>query len=84
MNEIDKPQAAVLNDDPLMIAWTAFKKTYEFANAKKWAAHMTLRTSADDTTMTIEHVHVEGSLWSAFTAGYKAKPVTAPETEGDA
>ena len=49
--------APVPADDPLMVAWEAYKSDSEYGNTRKWA--MTER-------------HVDGSLWAAFEAGFRA------------
>jgi hypothetical protein len=56
-------QSPVPADDPLMVAWTAYKATEEYANTKKWA------TSPQDT---------DGSLWAAFVEGYRARERAFP------
>lgn len=48
---------AVPEDHPLMVAWSKYKATDDFSNAKKWAVHTE---------------HSEGSLWAAFLAGFAA------------
>jgi len=53
----DKPMAPVATDHPMLVAWTAYKATTDFANTKHWAAHAE---------------HVDGSLWAAFVAGWDA------------
>lgn len=50
-------ETPVAKNDPLMVAWEAFKSTEEFTNACRWA-------------LTEEHLH--GSLWAVFVAGYQA------------
>ncbi len=49
--------AALSKDDPRMIAWTQYKHSDDYVNAKRWA--------------TFEQ-HTEGSLWAAFIAGFEA------------
>ena len=44
-------------DHPLLLAWTAHKKTDEYANSKRWAAN---------------EQHLDGSLWALFSAGWYA------------
>ena len=44
-------------DNPLMIAWANYKATEEYTNTKHWAARPE---------------HVDGSLWAAFEAGFRA------------
>ena len=44
-------------DEPLMIAWNAYKATEEDANSRQWAEYK---------------AHLDGSLWAAFCAGYAA------------
>lgn len=50
--------AAVPSDHPIMKAWTEYTGSPEFANTKKWAK--------DD-------MHVVGSLWAAFVAGWNCR-----------
>ena len=47
----------VPKDHPLMIAWTAYRETLEFANTEKWA-HI--------------EAHLLGSLWAVFSKGFEA------------
>lgn len=54
MADAEQPVRA---DAPLMVAWTAYTATEEFANTKRWA------TNPD---------HTDGSLWAAFAAGFAA------------
>lgn len=76
-------------DDPLMIAWTAYKSTEDFSNSLKWA--MAYEYSAGRPIAESQRVaHAEGSLWAAFMQGFKAAsgsgtPATPsqPETYGD-
>lgn len=49
--------------EPLMVAWTAYKGTEEYANSRKWALH---------------EKHVDGSLWAAFEAGFAAAREVTP------
>ena len=51
------PEMQVPDDDPLMIAWKAYKATQRFANTKRWAA---------------DPSYTDGSLWAAFAEGYRA------------
>lgn len=44
-------------NEPVMVAWDEYKKTEDYANSKKWAAH---------------REHTEGSLWAAFAKGFEA------------
>jgi hypothetical protein len=46
-------------NSPLMIAWTAYKLTDDFANTRKWAFYN-------------NGEHVDGSLWAAFMEGFNA------------
>lgn len=50
-------QAVVPIGDPMRDAWEAYSATPEYANTKSWAIH---------------REHVDGSLWAAFVAGWKA------------
>lgn len=56
----------VCADAPLMVAWTAYSATDEFANTKRWA------TKPD---------HTVGSLWAAFAAGFAAARTEALATQ---
>jgi hypothetical protein len=44
-------------DDPVMVAWKAYKASEEFANTRRWATNPE---------------HTDGSLWAAFRAGFDA------------
>lgn len=70
-------------DDPLRVAWDAYKATPEYANSKAWALHIApiVQAAAPDAEhkrrfeiMPFEQRerHVEGSLWGAFVAGFNA------------
>lgn len=48
----------IMDDEPLMIAWKAYKNTEDFRNTAKWA------TQAE---------HLMGSLWAVFVAGYESR-----------
>lgn len=50
-------QTQLPKDHPMMIAWEAYKETADFENTRKWVNHPE---------------HSIGSLWAAFTAGYRA------------
>lgn len=52
-------------NDPLMIAWEAYKASPEYANTRRWA---------------LQEAHVDGSLWAAFVAGFSLarRAVSAP------
>lgn len=47
----------VAKDDQLWISWERYIETEEYANTQRWALH---------------EQHVDGSLWAAFEAGYRA------------
>jgi hypothetical protein len=49
-------------DEPVMVAWNAYKETESFANTRKWA---------------VDERHVEGSLWAAFERGFAAASAKA-------
>src|SRR4051812_29551363 len=49
--------APVPADHPLMVAWTAYTATEEFANTLRWAS---------------KPEHSQGSLWAAFEQGFRA------------
>lgn len=68
MAQGDKSMSVTVpKDHPLMVAWTAYKDTEDYANTRRWAAH---------------DAHVDGSLWAAFERGWLAaggrKPFEAP------
>ena len=65
MNEV---QAAVSNDDPMLIAWNAYQKTEAYKSTRWWAI---------DRSSTGEHANVDGSLWAAFCRGWRAAKETA-------
>jgi hypothetical protein len=50
-------------DDPLMIAWKAYEATDDYANTRRWV---------------VEPHATDGSLWAAFEAGFRARPVAPP------
>jgi len=60
--------APVPHDHPLMKAWEAYKATPEFDNTVNW---------------THNGQHVEGALWAAFDAGFKAATTRASELHTD-
>lgn len=63
--------AKVPDDHPLMVAWEAYRRTPEAANSDYWAR--TLKASEPvQGQIIIEHLHLEGSLWAAFSAGFAA------------
>jgi hypothetical protein len=69
--ELREPKMAVMQqvpgDDPLMVAWNRYKETEAFANTKRWS--------------TVPQ-HVDGTLWAAFVAGFRAaQPVPIGEAE---
>ena len=50
-------EAQVPEAHPMMIAWTAYKGTKEFASTRMWAA---------------TDKYLDGSLWAAFCRGWEA------------
>lgn len=48
---------ALPKNHPVLLAYKAYRETEEYANTRKWAQNET---------------HVDGSLWAAFEAGYRA------------
>ena len=46
-------------DSPLAKAWAEYKETDDFANSKRWAE-------------SVEHKHLQGSLWAVFMSGFNA------------
>lgn len=49
-------ERACAPNEPVMVAWDEYKKTEDYANSKRWAAH---------------REHTEGSLWAAFAEGFR-------------
>ncbi len=73
----------VANDDPMMVAWNAYKAGDEFANTKKWALTIApmvqVGTPNADRVRACEIMNIEqrernvdSSLWAAFAAGFAA------------
>lgn len=56
--------APMAKDDPIILAWKKYKESAEFTNTYHWGLH---------------EGHLEGSLWAAFLAGYRAlQAIAAP------
>lgn len=77
----DGAMCPVPQDHPLMIAWTAYKATPEYANTLHWASLETIPQQAGVTADPMANQPVpgemrkryaEGSLWAAFLAGFHA------------
>ncbi len=51
-------EARLPKDDPMLVAWEAYKATPEFVNTRHWAA---------------VDAHRDGSLWAAFVQGWLAR-----------
>ncbi len=47
---------ALAPTEPVMVAWREYQKTEDYANTKRWVAFMD---------------HREGSLWAAFSEGFR-------------
>lgn len=75
--------AEVSADSPLRRAWDAYRATLAYERSKGWALHIAPTVQAG--TPDAEHYrrfeimpfeqreqHVEGSLWAAFTEGFRA------------
>lgn len=71
------------DDHPLMVAWNKYQDSEEFKSSKNWALQIAPLVQEGDPNA--EHKHrfeimplhqrdqlVQGSLWAAFAAGYKA------------
>lgn len=56
--------APVPKDDPLMKEWESYHQSNAFKNAKRWA---------------VDPNHVDGSLWAAFEAGFRAATARAAD-----
>ena len=54
---MEEAQTMEPRDSPLMKAWEAYKSTDAYQNTRRWAQH---------------EAHVDGSLWAAFSAGFRA------------
>lgn len=63
---------AMGKDEPLMIAWEAYRHTDEYANSLKWAMTADLHMTASPGVQRLQHPHTEGSMWAAFMAGWIA------------
>lgn len=66
----------VPDDDPLMIAWKAWKGSEDGRNAAKWGSAISV--SIVDNQSTISHPHLDGALWGAFMAGFRASGEIKP------
>lgn len=79
-------ETPVAKDDPLSIAWEAYRATANYKSAKHWALVIAplIQAGHPDAErlryglMPIDQRenHVEGSLWAAFLAGYEAASLT--------
>lgn len=80
------PMVQLPADDPMMQAWAAYKATPEYKNSVRWALTIAPMLQAGDPEAETKRLslapieqrtqHVEGSMWAAFSAGFRA-------TEGD-
>lgn len=61
----------VPDDHPLMIAWEKYRATEEAENSDKWARTVKVSEPMQGQII-LEHPHVVGSLWAAFSAGFAA------------
>jgi hypothetical protein len=59
-------ETALPKNDPMMIAWESYVSLAEYKNTRSWAKH-------DE--------HVDGSLWAAFVAGWKASEAEAASSK---
>lgn len=75
--------APMPNDDPMMVAWNAYKAGDEFANSKKWALTLAplvqfgdpngdMKRSCEIMSIERRERNVGGALWAAFCAGFAA------------
>ena len=65
---------ALSKDDPLVIAWEAYRQTEEFDNSKRWAQTFHISNTRDEPTgLRVDHPSLEGSLWAMFMAGWNAR-----------
>lgn len=58
-------QTPVPEDDPLIIAWKAYKESDAFAHAKSWATNVAWIQQHPD--------NADGQLWSAFEHGWRLR-----------
>lgn len=59
------------DDDPIMIAWEAYRKTDEAKNSRKWAQKIDIEQDTGGVA-SLTHRHLDGALWAVFLAGYTA------------
>lgn len=64
--------AKLPDDDPLMIAWNAYKQTKEYDNVLRWAKNFTITVAYDTGQLIMNANTQEGSLWAAYAEGFKA------------
>ncbi len=76
-------ETPIQSDHPLKKAWDAYKATEDYANSKGWALQTSPMIQVGDPDAERKRRyelmpfdqrerHVEGSLWSAFVAGFSA------------
>jgi hypothetical protein len=66
--------ARVPDDDPLMIAWKAWRANDEYATAKQWAEYLVIESNGPNmSAWRAKHPQLEGSLWAMFVAGWNAR-----------
>ena len=84
----------VAEDDPLMVAWKAYKQTEDYANSYSWATRFIpeddpeeaarIRASGANHFGREQRIKaVEGSLWSAFMHGFRSAPASRAAKEGE-
>lgn len=76
---MSEAQSQLPAEHPIMIAWDSYKKSSEFKSSKHWALVIVPRydhPGAESGCVLLPFDQrerlVEGSLWAAFLAGYKA------------
>ena len=69
--ELMPASTQVPDDHPLMIAWEKYRATEEAENSDKWARTVKVSEPMQGQII-LEHPHVVGSLWAAFSAGFAA------------
>lgn len=60
---------------PLNVAWKAYTSTEKYTNSIKWAGTVVITKYGQiggPPLLQIEQPHIEGSMWSAFLAGWAA------------
>lgn len=65
-------ETQVEDDDPMMIAWKAYRASFAAENSERWARHFTVKADPENGAVRIAQPHLVGSLWAVFCAGWTA------------